>query len=74
MAEGENAEEKCTVSLRRVLKHMVRQTGKRRQVEGTEKNIIFLPTTVVLEKNLKERIHLNLDEEALHKIKLLILY
>lgn len=37
MTEGENAEGECTVSLRRVLKYVVRQT---RQVEGIEKNKI----------------------------------
>lgn len=40
MTEGENAEGECTVSLRRVLKYVVRQTGKTGQVEGIEKNKI----------------------------------
>lgn len=72
MTEGENAEGECTVSLRRVLKYVMRQTGKTRQVKALRR-IKFVAYHSGLGKKLKERIHLNLDEESLYKIKLFIL-
>lgn len=38
MTPGENAGVECAVFLKRVLKYLVRQIGKTRQVEGIEKN------------------------------------
>lgn len=65
--------EERAISRRRVLKYMVRQAGQTRQVEGTgENNICYLHSD--LRKKLKERKHLNRDEEPLHKRKLLVLY
>lgn len=50
-------DEECAVSLRRVLKYMVRQAGQARQVEGIGKNNVSYHSDLV--GNSKERIHLN---------------
>lgn len=72
MTAGENAGGECAVYLKRKWNTWwgkLEKQGKKKAL----RRIKFVAYHSDLGKNLKERIHLNLDEGTLHKIKLFIL-